>query len=42
MAKLWWEQDGLALEWMQTEDQEAEQTEGGDHTDKIETKTEMD
>ena len=42
MAKRWWEQDGLDLEGMQTEDQEAEQTNGEEDTDKIETKTEID
>ena len=30
VAKRWWEQDGLDLEGMQTEDQEAEQTERGE------------
>ena len=29
VAKRWWEQDRLDLEGMQTEDQEAEQREGG-------------
>ena len=33
VAKEWWEQDGLDLEGMHTEAQEAEQTYGGKETD---------
>ena len=39
MAKRWWEQDGLDLEGMRMAAPEAEQTEGGEETDRTETET---